>query len=390
MIRSFNSIFNWLLWRIGSYLPKSTDGAGICIIRTDLIGDFILFTPALRGIRQKYAGARITIVVKKIVAPLLRSCPYVDEVIVLDENRFRRRPDYRLSFLLRMRRMRSSEVIYACYSRNYPGDLAALWTAAPVRVAWDSQSSHLSAGEKRRGDRIYTQLVPGRFGPEVHETARNTALLIALGSAAPATEPEFWPDAEADTEAARLLREGNLENKKFIVILSGASFGLKNWGGQNYLQLCLRLLRDITGLHAVLCGQEGDAFDLRTLSMEMAGRVSDLTGRTNLPTLAGIFRRSALVVGNDTGTMHIAIAMNVPTVCIVGGGHFGRFMPYGDRERHVFLHHPLPCYHCDWNCIYESAVCISAISVETAFQACKSFVAEATRQTSFPSCGQNK
>ncbi len=378
MVRLTNSALNWLLWCIGLCLPKGRPGRGICIIRNDLIGDFILFIPALRQFRKGYPESKITIIVKPSVAPLLRSCPYVDSVIVLDEVSFRRRPFYRVRFLRQVYSREFSKAIYGCYSRNYIGDLVSLWTAAPVRVAWSSDCNHMSIAENIRGNLSYTRLIRGEFAPMIHEITRNGALLTALGAGltdTPLGQPEFWLDMQAEAEAASLLRDHHLEGKRFVAVLPGASFPLKNWGARGYRELCRALLAEGGfGLELVLCGQVEDALDLARSDFEFADRVVDLRGKTTLPVLAGIFKQSALVVGNDTGTMHIAIAVNAPTVCIVGGGHFGRFMPYGSSERHVFLSHPLPCYHCNWNCIYGHAVCISEISINMVLEACKKFV----------------
>lgn len=378
VVRLANGTLNWMLWRIGIYLPKRQHSGGICIIKSDLIGDFILFIPALCRLREAYAGSSISIVVKGSVATLLRSCPYVDSVIILDENSFRKNPFYRIHFLWQMYARGFSRTISGSYSRNYVGDLISLWTAAPVRVAWDSNSNHMSVLENIRCNRCYTQLVPGVFTPEVHETVRNKAFIEALGVSSPNSpiaEVKIWRDRQAEVEATDLLREYGLEEKRFVAILAGSSFPLKNWGRHNYRELCRALL--IIGgsdLSFVLCGQSGDGFDLGGLDPEFSTKIVDLTGKTGLLALASIFSRSILVVGNDTGTMHIAIAVNAPTVCIVGGGHFGRFMPYGNAERHVFLSHPLPCYHCNWSCIYDHAICMTEISVDTVAKACKKFV----------------
>jgi ADP-heptose:LPS heptosyltransferase len=375
MVRVPNLILNWLLWNIGLHLPKRKNCCEICIVKNDLIGDFILFIPVLRQLREAHPGSAISIVVKEPVAALLRSCPYVDSVIVLDESSFRRRPFYRIRILLQMYARKFSKTIYGCYSRNYIGDMVSLWTAAPVRVAWDSDSNHMSVRENIRGNRSYTQLVPGTFTPEVHEAVRNAFFSVALGvssSDSPVEQARIWLDEQAEAEATGLLREYRLDGKRFIAVLPGASFPLKNWGERNYCELCRVLLSTgASNFNFVLCGQEGDALDLTGLEPELATKVVDLAGKTSLLALASIFKRAVLVVGNDTGTMHMAIAVDSPTVCIVGGGHFGRFMPYGSTERHVFLSHQLPCYHCNWNCIYDHAVCIAEISVSQVVEACK-------------------
>ncbi len=373
-MRVFNKGLNWLLWRVGEFLPKRRKTRGVCVVRNDLIGDFILFTPALRSLREKYCGLHLTIIVKVQVAELLRACPYVDEVMILDDRKFRRQPLYRMRFLIRIYAKSFGTLLYTCYSRNTVGDMISLWAAAPVSIGWDTNCHHMSLAENVRGNKFYTQLVEGTFGSNVHETVRNAAFLEAIGFRGDvvSVKTEVWPDKNAEASASHMLMTHGLQNKKLIAMLPGASFPLKNWGKSNYLELTHALLtRGLAGLVVVVCGQDGDGFDLSCLDPDIANKVVDLTGKTGLTELAVLLGNSVLVVGNDTGTMHLAIAMRARTVCVVGGGHFGRFVPYGIPDRNIFMTHQLPCYNCNWNCIYDHAVCISNISVKDVVEVCR-------------------
>jgi ADP-heptose:LPS heptosyltransferase len=91
--------------------------------------------------------------------------------------------------------------------------------------------------------------------------------------------------------------------------------------------------------------------------------------RTTLPELLDLMKSAAAVVSNDTGPAHLAIALGVPSVVVVGGGHFGSFVPYPadvtpSNARFVF--HEMPCYHCFWRCPLrqtksEAFPCIAAV-----------------------------
>ena len=60
--------------------------------------------------------------------------------------------------------------------------------------------------------------------------------------------------------------------------------------------------------------------------------------------------------------MHIAAALRKPMVGILGGGHFGRFYPWGDPRLSRVAHVPMECYWCNWSCRYETVRCIREIS----------------------------
>ena len=77
-------------------------------------------------------------------------------------------------------------------------------------------------------------------------------------------------------------------------------------------------------------------------------------------------RRCNIVLSQETAALHIATALRKPVVGIIGGGHFGRFYPWGDPNVSRAVNKPMDCYGCNWRCKYESIRCIQEISVETA------------------------
>ena len=134
-------------------------------------------------------------------------------------------------------------------------------------------------------------------------------------------------------------------------------------------------------LNIVLIGTESERAETAAVAQGCSGLVIDLTAQVTTEDLPTVIGQATLVITNDTGTVHIAAALRVPTVCIVGGGHFGSFLPYPEEARDVgirveALHHPLPCFNCNWKCIYpvryfEPAPCVSNVPVDTVWMSIK-------------------
>lgn len=80
-----------------------------------------------------------------------------------------------------------------------------------------------------------------------------------------------------------------------------------------------------------------------------------------LPLFAAVLEKSRIYVGNDTGPMHIAAALGVPTVGIFGGGHGFRFLPAGQHSIGIIGN--MPCFDCGWDCIFGDAPCKLMIDV---------------------------
>ena len=100
-------------------------------------------------------------------------------------------------------------------------------------------------------------------------------------------------------------------------------------------------------------------------------------GKTTLAQLLDILNHAALVVSNDTGPAHLSIALGTPSVVIVGGGHFGCFVPYPDQacpDTARFVYEKMDCYHCFWNCPKratntDSFPCVEAVSMDAVWDA---------------------
>jgi ADP-heptose:LPS heptosyltransferase len=97
---------------------------------------------------------------------------------------------------------------------------------------------------------------------------------------------------------------------------------------------------------------------------------------------------SRFVLANDTGVTHLAAATGTPSVCILGGGHYGRFLPYAAlHDRNIAppqtVIHKMDCFGCDWRCIYKIATdapfpCIANVSVDSVWQATRSIIEQIT------------
>jgi ADP-heptose:LPS heptosyltransferase len=100
----------------------------------------------------------------------------------------------------------------------------------------------------------------------------------------------------------------------------------------------------------------------------------NMTGKTNLVNLAVIIKDASFLVGNETSAIHFAAAVSTPAFCLLGGGHYARFMPYdleeeSDRPLPIAITHRMGCFYCNWQCRYffkdgEPVPCIEKISVD--------------------------
>jgi ADP-heptose:LPS heptosyltransferase len=187
---------------------------------------------------------------------------------------------------------------------------------------------------------------------------------------------ELWPVANDGMQyIEKLWQEYQLNGKNVVAVIIGSALDLKKWGIENYAKVIAKTRNLLKNPAFLIIGNLSDSQEAAALVSKVEGDIINLCGRTNLTDLPWIFDKVALAIGNDTGPMHIAISRGTPTVCILGGGQFGRFMPYGDPRQHKFVYHKLHCYFCDWNCVYPKAYCVHEISVDSVFNEIKALLA---------------
>jgi hypothetical protein len=97
--------------------------------------------------------------------------------------------------------------------------------------------------------------------------------------------------------------------------------------------------------------------------MEHGAKASIRVTKTSEDLIEAIHSSAALLT-TETATAHIAVALDHPLVCPLGGGHFGYFAPWRRSDRQVWVTHNLPCFNCNWSCPHSEPYCITRIGAE--------------------------
>tara|TARA_Y200000002_G_scaffold370675_1_gene366451 strand:+ start:140 stop:775 length:636 start_codon:yes stop_codon:yes gene_type:complete len=174
------------------------------------------------------------------------------------------------------------------------------------------------------------------------------------------------------------LEEALIVDLEYFIIFPGAASSKRVWPVSKFALVAKEIAR-VYGYKLVVCGTMGE----RALADELilkAGAVGavNLAGETSLPEFIEVVRGASVLVGNETSSVHIAAAVETPSVCLLGGGHFGRFMPYPastPRMKPVPVYDRMECYECNWNCTHpdeqkgEATPCVEAIRVEAVLKA---------------------
>lgn len=267
----------------------------VLVVKLGALGDILLAEGALHDIRERHPGARISVLTRRPFAPLLGRCPWIDEVIV-DENC----PRWRLDAMWRLaRRLRSGR-----FDRAY-----------------DLQNSARSAFYLRRllgGAVPWSGFGPGCPLPLRHPAPKSLPVLerhaSQLADAGLQVRHARGPGADWMCEPAEPLLTAAGVTAPFVVLLPGSSArgAAKRW--PHYRELAERLLaRGLVPVTVPGPAELGDFADWPGVELRAADG-----GAVDLYRLAGVLRRAAAVVGNDSGPTHLAASLGLPGVAVFG------------------------------------------------------------------------
>jgi ADP-heptose:LPS heptosyltransferase len=258
----------------------------ILVIRLGALGDFVLSFGPFAAIRAHHPDARITLLTTPAFARLGRLSPWFDEVII-----DRRAPWWDLRARLKLRaKLRGFDFVYDLQTSGR----SSRYFALAGRPPWSGIArgcSHPHANPER--DTMHTW-----------ERQRDQLAMAGIDHV-PVAETD-WLLAAARPPAVPL---------PYALLVPGASPHriAKRWPTVLYAQLAVQLVKE--GLTPVVIGTGPEGALAQTIQAECPQAI-DLTGQTDLPSLAALAAKARFAVGNDTGPMHLAAAMGCPCVTL--------------------------------------------------------------------------
>ncbi len=312
-----------------------TQGQRIAIVKLTSLGDVIHTLPLAAAIRDHRPQASVIWIVEEREQVLLRGNPLVDEIVIAPLRRWRRDLSAgRIRRVVREARDLNARLrsIHADITIDVQGwthktsPIVAL-TRAPMRIGFDRTHA------RRPWSTLFTTHHVTPPPQAAHVVDQNLALLQPLGITATArfALPD-WPDADRRVDEW-MAAPGNGTGAP-IVLLPSTRGRRKFWPAASYALLAQRLA-STTGATLVLAGSPGE----RLLLDEVQARARVATLRSYMPEpvtdLARFLRRAALVIGNDTGPLHLAAMAGVPAIGLFGPTRGARNGPYGPSGSYI-------------------------------------------------------
>ena len=297
-------LFASLLGTLGYPWRKPRDKSFL-IVSTTGIGDTLWGVPAIRALRQTYPEAYIAVLTKPLGAELLKCNPDIDKILTIRRG-LRALPDA-IPLIGSLFARRFSTVLVFHVSERIIWPLVLLAGAPRVIGA---------AGAFKHMDRLLTEPVGGL--EDLHFIDRRLSLVARAGAHTKDKSLALYLDEQAVQEADKFMAQRGLVDKKtpLLGLHPGAKDYYKCAPPERFIEAGARLAEKY-GLAVVVLGGTDDQRLCAKVAASIPGAV-DASGALSVRGSGALMKRLKLFITNDTGPMHMAFALGVPTVALFG------------------------------------------------------------------------
>jgi heptosyltransferase I len=342
---------------------RNREFSKILLIKLSAVGDVVHTFPFLNRLRRRYPAARIDWVLKPAIAELVRHHPAIDNVLLYPHqaSSHRRQSGWPAlaagSRLLAELRSAHYQLVIDLHGQLRTAILARA-TGAPHRIGFDRPRAQIWRGSERKIPSLARKHAwqGAREGSwlaythrlsiptlDMHAVDRYLRFGSMLGLAEDGVDFSFAIPDRSAARADRLLREQfiDIADSRLAIVAPGTIWETKHWSAEGFAQVARHLIGK--NLTVVLIGSNGERAVCQQVANAAPGAVN-LAGLTTLSELAAIIRRATICITNDSGPMHLAVALNRPVISIFGPTDSLWIGPY--RRSESVLSAALACSPC--------------------------------------------
>ncbi|MFN0118706.1 MAG: glycosyltransferase family 9 protein [Elusimicrobiota bacterium] len=272
----------------------------ILIIQLRRIGDILLTTPAVSFLRKKFPEAQIDFLCESMGLEVLKNNPYLNDILIYDKNKPLEQ--------IRIVRQKKYDVIFDFLNNPRTSYLSAL-SGAKETVGFNSSFRSF----------LYKKRIPVPKAPEYVPKRKIRMIQEWLGETEQTTDPltpQLFLINEDEKFALDWMKKENLTSKSFTILVPAHRHPIRAWKGSGFREVGLDLV-DRRKEKVFLAWGPGEEDVIAKVRQGIESKLPILPP-THLRQMAAIFKEAKLVVTNDSGAMHLAVAVKVPTVTIYG------------------------------------------------------------------------
>lgn len=328
----------------------------ILLVRTDRIGDVLISTPVIKAIRDHYPTSYIAMMVSSYTRELVEGNPYLDRVIVFDKDRHNSLfSAWNFSQRLKKEGFDTAIILYPTVRTHLLCFLAGI----KERIGYDWRAPYL-----------LTTVIPHKKQEGLkHELEYNFDLLKPLGISEIQPELHLNLKESAERSVEGLLGSLGVSSRDRLVAISpAASCVSRLWSARKFAEV-IDCLSAFFRVKVLLVADSQHRSIVEEVVRSARSKPIDLSGRLSLSELASLFKRCALVISNDSGPVHVAVAVKTPVISIFGRNQPGlgplRWGPLGRSD--VAVYKKTDCDPCLAHDCQSRFKCLEAITSDEVF-----------------------
>ena len=380
---------------------RNRDFQNILLIKLSALGDVVHTFPVLNKLRARYPKARIDWLATPEIAELLRHHPAISNVIEFSRADWSRpwlpAPYIGAARLIATLRFAQYDLVVDLQGQMRSA-IFAFASGAPVRIGFDKPypdiwktvtrkipdeaRQHAWQGAREGSYLAYTHHIPLPT-LDLHPVDRYLGIAPMLGLDAGAPDFSFPIPSEAATRIDALLDYYDIgKTAQLAVIAPGTNWGTKQWRSEGFAETARHFVQKKFAV--TLIGSDSERAVCDDVAKLAPGAVN-LAGETTLPELAALLRRATICVSNDSGPMHLAVALDRPVVAIFGPTDPVWAGPY--RRDGAVLRAELACSPCYLRRLSECPnghACMNDVAVSTVTGRIDGIVAKLPSRTRSP------
>ena len=307
----------------------------ILIRATNWVGDAVMTLPALEAVRENFPSASITVIARPWVAPVFENHPAVNNILIYNRHTGIKKnicEFFHLAGIIRKNRFD----LAVLFQNAFEAAFLAYLGRARYRLGFDSDGrGFLLTHRIKRTDEI--------FG--VHQVEYYLSILKAAGLKTESRNPFLYLSKKDLAKAENLLQSQGISKNDFILGISpGAIFGsAKRWPFERFAKIS-DWASERWGAKVIVLGSKKEKDIGNKMAGMMKNKAADFCGTTSLGEAMGLIAGCSFFVTNDSGLMHVAAALGVPTLAIFGSTDHVATGPRGSKTR--IIRHDIACSPC--------------------------------------------
>ena len=317
-------------------LPK--DRGGVLLIQLGDIGDVVLTMPTIKALRQNFPENELVVSVREAARELLEDCPWPDRVISVNKGKrgITEEIIYQKNFINALRKTRFHLAVDLRTGTR--GAVIALLSGAHYRIGRFADDGRLLR------NRAFTHLVRPVYEESQYSTEHNLNIISPFGLGVDSILPTLSVSQLMKRKAQAILKEAGVPlDGEIMAIHPFSLWKYKEWNPKGFVSL-IDHIETNHGLSVVITGSPEERGRVREMIKGRKERVFNLAGKTSIGELPALLQRCSLFIGVDTAALHIAAAVDVPTVGIFGPSSSVNWAPKGDQ--HLVVKKNMPCVPC--------------------------------------------